>query len=234
MIRIVLLIAGLLAVALAYEAYRVFLAFERARPVLQRAVPFERVAGGASYLVAGDSTGVGTGGTAETSVAGRLASANPNASVRNISKNGLKVAGLLEKLRAEPNFKHQLILLQIGGNDILNFTSVSDVIRDLRLVFEEAKKRGESVLFMSTGDVGNAPAFGPVLSYLYSMRSKELRPLFIEESKKAGVVYVDLYTPKAEDPFALEPLIYHAEDGVHPSSAGYGVWYQKLERALER
>lgn len=228
---LILCIAALLAVA--FEAYRIYLAKERAVPVLASARAFERAEGSVRILVAGDSTGVGTGAAPELSIAGRLASAYPDASVKNISENGLKIAGLLEKLRALPESKYDLILLQIGGNDILGFTSVSDARRDLRLVFEEAKKRGKKIVFMSTGDVGNAPAFGPLLSLAFTLKTKEMRNMFMEESAGAGVTYVDLFVPRNDDPFAKEPLRYHAADGLHPTGEGYGLWFEKLLPALK-
>jgi lysophospholipase L1-like esterase len=223
----VFLIAALL-IAVSFEAYRIYAAKVRAVPVLASARAFERAEGSVRILVAGDSTGVGTGSAPELSIAGRLASAYPEASVKNISENGLKIAGLLEKLRALPESKYDLILLQIGGNDILGFSSVADARRDLRLVFAEAKKRAEKVAFMSTGDVGNAPAFGPLLSLAFTLKTKEMRSVFMEESKAAGVTYIDLYVPRENDPFAKEPLRYHAADGLHPTGEGYGLWFEKL------
>lgn len=86
---------------------------------------------------------------------------------------------------------------------------------------------------MTTGDVGNAPAFGPLLSRLYTARTNELVPMFKEESRKAGVVFVDLFEPRETDPFFLEPLKYHAKDGVHPSSDGYAIWYGKLRSVMK-
>lgn len=223
------------AASAAYEAYRIADAYEKARPILASAAAFQKQDGDTHVLVAGDSTGVGTGADSpEDSVAGRLSADNPEFAIDNVSVNGMRIADLLELLRSIPEEKrYALVLLQIGGNDILNFASAESVRENLRIVFDEAKKGGERVVLISTGNVGNAPAFGPVLSYVYELRSKEYRDMFIAESTTAGVAYVDLYESKETDPFALEPLKYHAADGLHPSSDGYGLWYAKLKTVLE-
>jgi lysophospholipase L1-like esterase len=124
-------------------------------------------------------------------------------------------------------------LLQIGGNDVVRFTNTKKLRTDLRDVLAESKKRGDKVVVMSNGDVGNAPAFGPVLSFIYHIHTQTVRAIFIEETTRAGVLYVDLYEPKASDPFAEKPLLYHAADGFHPSSAGYGLWFSKLSGVLK-
>lgn len=218
-----------------HEIYRVYRAFEISRPIIASAIPYTQEGSEVRILFAGESTGVGTGASKpEESVAGRLGVDIPDAKIENISKNGARLADLLVALRALPQEKtFDIVVLQIGGNDILNFTSPETVRTGLRAVLAEATMRGTNVYLMTTGDVGNAPAFGPLLSRLYTARTNELVPMFREESKNAGVVYVDLFEPKATDPFFLEPLKYHAADGVHPSSEGYGIWYGKLKGAMK-
>jgi lysophospholipase L1-like esterase len=231
---LLIVVVASLFVFLIYEVARILVASERSKPIIAETKKFERPQGIPQVLVIGDSTGFGTGATkAEDSVAGRLGADFPNTSVRNMSVNGLRMGGLLKMLTVISAEEHYaLILLMIGGNDILRFTNTEDLERSTAGVLDEAKKHGDTVVFMSTGDIGNAPAFGPVLSYSYHLRSQSIRKVFIEESAKAKVVYVDLYEPKGTDPFVLEPWVYHSGDGLHPSSAGYGVWYKKLKAFL--
>ena len=233
--NILLFLCALLILVIGYEAYCIHRAFALARPIIASAVPYTQEGDGSRVLFAGESTGVGTGARdPQDSVAGRFGADAPDATIENISKNGARMSDLLSALQALPQGKKfDIIVLQIGGNDILNFTSVSVVQENLKKVLAEAKLRGNRVYLMTTGDVGNAPAFGPVLSHLYSVRTKELTPLFVEETTYAGVGYVDLFEAKETDPFALEPLKYHAGDGVHPSSEGYGIWYGKLKGAMK-
>jgi lysophospholipase L1-like esterase len=217
-----------------HEIYRVYRAFEISRPIIASAVPYTQRGSGARVLFAGESTGVGTGARVpEESVAGLLGRDLPDAEIKNISRNGSRMSELHSALSSLSEEKFDMIVLQIGGNDILNFTSPASVRTELRGVLSEATKRSAHVYLMTTGDVGNAPAFGPLLSRLYTARTNELVPMFKEESKKTGVVYVDLFEPRETDPFFLEPLKYHAADGVHPSSDGYAIWYGKLRSSMK-
>ena len=43
-----------------------------------------------------------------------------------------------------------------------------------------------------------------------------------------GALYVSLYKDKADDPFAQRPDELNARDGLHPSDAGYRLWYDAL------
>jgi hypothetical protein len=53
------------------------------------------------------------------------------------------------------------------------------------------------------------------------------------EAASAGAVdatYVDIYPERAADPFAQDPKRLIAADRLHPSDAGYAVWFDELER----
>lgn len=222
-------------ILIGHEAYRVYRAFSVARPLLDSAVPFTQEGHGVRYLFVGESTGVGTGAKRpEESVAGRLGASLQSSDIENISQNGARISDAIKQIESIPeNASFEAIILMIGGNDILNFTPPNKVRESILELMNKAKSRAGYVYLMTTGDVGNAPAFGPILSGLYSLRSRELRDIFIEESKREGVIFVDLFLPKGNDPFAEEPLKYHSADGVHPSSDGYAVWYGKLREVMK-
>lgn len=232
---ILLLVLLTVILVLGHEAYRVYRAFSAARPLIETAAPFTQEGHGVRYLFVGESTGVGTGASRpEESVAGRLGASLQSSHIENISQNGARITDAIAQIESVPeDSSFEAIILMIGGNDILNFTSPKKVRESIQELMNKAKSRAGYVYLMTTGDVGNAPAFGPVLSSLYSLRSRELRDIFIDESKRAGVIYVDLFMPKGNDPFAEEPLRYHSVDGVHPSSDGYGIWYGKLREAMK-
>jgi len=44
--------------------------------------------------------------------------------------------------------------------------------------------------------------------------------------------YINLFTPTTEDPFIKEPEIYLSADGLHPSSEGYKLWFEKIKLEL--
>lgn len=228
---------GVVVVAvLFFEIAKVSLAYHRARPLAEEASVFAHhtKSSTTSVLVIGDSTGYGTGASKpEDSVAGRLSKDFPHASIENRSINGLKISGAISILeRVHEEDRYHVVLLQIGGNDVLYFSSQEEVRREMRELFALAKKHSDNVVMMSTGDIGTAPAFGPLLSFFYHRRTLSFREMFMEEAKKAGVQYVDLYVEKKDDPFALDPWKYHSSDGLHPTSAGYALWYEKLKPVI--
>ncbi len=232
--KLLLVFLVLVSLLLLYEVARIGLAYMRAQPALQSTKPYERVSGSPAVLVVGDSTGFGTGASApEESVAGRLGAFMPTVALENRSKNGMKIGGALTVMKSlAEDVRYELILLQIGGNDVMYFSAREAARAQLRALFAEAAKHSDRVFFMSSGDVGNAPAFGPLLSFVMSARTLDFRDMFMEEALRADVQYVDLYEEREKDPFVREPWVYHSADGLHPSSAGYGLWFEKLKANL--
>ncbi len=233
-VTFVFVVTGVVAVYLCAEMLYALMAFPKATEVIKASAPFSRAGEGERLLVVGDSTGYGTGAThPEESVAGRLGTLYPEASIENESVNGMKTAELATLLAAQPKgMTHSLIVLQIGGNDILFFTPLRDVERDIRVAYRAARERSERVVHLSAGNVGAAPAFGPALSALYHARTLRFREMFMRAAREEGVTYVDLYLPPPLDPFRADPRRYHSADGLHPSSDGYGVWFEKLKDML--
>lgn len=197
--------------------------------------PYTQPGEGAGLIVvAGDSTGYGTGAdTPAHSIAGRLGALFPSYEVRNVSVNRLTTNGLSELLPATlPQDRIDLLLIQIGGNDVLFFSSVAQTREHLDSVLTVARERARNVVVMSNGNIGAAPAFGPILSSVYAARTRTFRALFQERTNAFGVTYIDLYKSPDVDPFAKDPKRYHAPDGLHPGSEGYALWFEKLTPAL--
>ena len=204
-----------------------------------RVTPYEQtIPGSPTILVAGDSTGYGTGASSGAkSVAGYVGDDFPEYSIENMSVNGRTIGGLVQALESrDPNERYRLILLQIGGNDILRGRSEAEIETDLRALLALATERGEQVVMMSSGNVGAASAFvtdgkpDPV----YEKRTRAAREIFLAVTEEFGVTYVDLFLEPVDDVFLKEPKKYLAFDGLHPSSFGYYYWYQSLQPELER
>jgi lysophospholipase L1-like esterase len=180
-------------------------------------------------LVIGDSTAVGTGAERpENSTAGRLGRRLPGVEIINLAENGARTGDLIAQLRAAPGKPFDVILIQSGGNDILWFTGLRRLRSATIQLLEAARQRAGLVVMMSTGDVGTAPAFPIPIDSLYSWRTRQVRNLFLELTAGHGVEYVDLYNPDPDNPFRADPQRYYATDGLHPSDAGYRLWFEQL------
>ncbi len=197
--------------------------------------PFERMNAQAKYkiLFAGDSTGVGTGSHDNWhTVAGYFGSDFPSAEIINNSYNGRKLHQLLEDLPDHPQHRFDLMVIQIGANDILKFTPMSHVARDIPLLLAKAKFLAAHVVILHSGDIGQAPAFIWPFNFILTKRTLALRRIYQQACDQAGAMYIDLYARLHDDPLVHDAAFY-ATDSFHPSAVGYERWYQEIRRALK-
>lgn len=195
----------------------------KASEPLQRSV----AAPSARLLIVGDSTAVGTGASSPaTSLAGLLANTYPGLNIENRAKDGATVADLPAQLDGAGRV--DIVLIQAGGNDVIKLHSLDSVRMDLDRTVRLAREKAQHVVLMPSGNVGNAPFFFPPVSWLMTSRSRDLHTIVRETAAREGVVYVNLFKEKADDPFVKKPEL-NARDGLHPSDAGYRVWYEELQ-----
>ena len=229
-------IVGYIAVVLAHLTVRVLMGQEMA----QATDGFERLDPEAplQFVVMGDSTALGVGASDPVlSTAGRLAADFPQASVKNFSGNGYRLHHFVDFIQ-EPRFKpeepYDLVLIQLGGNDILRFTDRADLRRDLRTILQWAENYSKNTLILHSGNIGLAPFFPWPAGLVMTDRTRQVRQIYIEESRQfSGVYYVDLFTEEEDDPFAPDYTKYYAADMLHLSSEGYRVWYEKIKETMD-
>ena len=181
-------------------------------------------------LIIGDSTGVGTGADDPAdSIAGRIAREFPFVAIVNKSADGARAKDVLEQLNTLEENGFDMVLVQVGGNDILRFTELNTLKNAIAEILHAAYQTAPDVIFMSTGNVGSSPAFFAPVNWIYTDRTRKVRSIFQLISREKGVEYVDLFLEKAEDPFLEDPKRYFAADLLHPGSDGYGLWYEELK-----
>lgn len=206
-------------------AWRIRQSIELAR----QSQPLQALPAGAtaSLLVVGDSTAVGTGASSPAhSVPGLVAQAHPGLRIVNRASDGARFADMARQLEGPERFDAVLVLG--GGNDVLRLTGQAALVRDVARAARLAAARAPLVILMPPGNVGNAPFFGPPLSWLMARRSRALHGAVRQAARDSGALYVGLYKDKADDPFAQRPDELNAGDGLHPSDAGYRLWYEAL------
>lgn len=207
-----------------------FWRLDEARALVERSEPLQSVPANAAQrlLIVGDSTGVGTGASApQASVAGLLAQAWPWLQIDNRAVNGATFADVIGQLEGADG-RYDLVLVLAGSNDVMRLRSQAAMQRDIERAAELAGTRGGKVLLMPGGNVGNAPFFIPPLSWYMSARSRSLHALVREAAARHQAVYVDLYQERDQDPLARDPERMRSPDGLHPSDAGYRVWFETL------
>jgi lysophospholipase L1-like esterase len=180
-------------------------------------------------LIVGDSTAVVTGASAAVhSLAGLIGQAYPDLLIQNRAEDGATLADVIAQLAGDAA-RYDMVLVQAGGNDVIRARSWFAVQADLDQVLQAARQRAGQVVLMPAGNVGNAPFFWPPLSWWMGQRSRTLHRLVRAAAAQHGATIVDLFHDAADDPFVQHPAL-NARDGLHPSDAGYRVWFTELQR----
>lgn len=195
-----------------------------------RARPFERPLEDAHkrVLVVGDSTGVGTGADhAGDSLAGRLAVDFPGVSIVNRARNGARTRDALHQI-ASADGRYDVVLVHVGGNDILRGTPFGQLVRDVDALMARAAATATNVLVTTTPNIGLCPAFFAPLSWWLTRRSRQVRDLFADTARRHGAQYANFFHTRGRDPFSSEGRRFYAADGLHPSSALYAYVYDAL------
>jgi lysophospholipase L1-like esterase len=186
-----------------------------------------------SILMIGDSTVVGTGAdTPPGSLAGLVSKKFPKARLVNLGVNGRRTSELIPTLRDHPE-KYDLIMVHTGGNDVVRFTDYIALETDLGTVLDLAKNRSDKIVLVASGNVGTALLLPFGSRWIFDKRTRAIRDIFIKVAKKKKILYVDLFREPDVDPFYSQPEIYYAADQFHPSSIGYSLWFERIEKGLD-
>lgn len=200
--------------------------------ILQTSPYSQSGSGGGTILVVGDSTAYGTGVyKAKDSIAGRIGYNFPTYRIDTLAKNGRVISEVVPAIQSlNSSVYPDLLLLQVGGNDIIGNHTSETIEADTRYMLKEAKKYAKHVIFMSSGNVGTALFYVKNGQPNLEMERRTLiaREIFMRVATEEGVTYVDLFMPREEDAFLTSPDKYMALDGLHPSASGYDLWYQIL------
>ena len=225
-----------------YAIYRVIYTrrlLQNSDTLVAQSKKFERVVPDAAQtiLVLGDSTAVGTGATPATSTAGRLGALYPTASVYNYAVNGLKLKGLIKQMNESPvkdfeNKKADIVLIQIGANDLVYFTPLPQIENELKEVLRKASVIGKKIIILHSGLAGTAPIFPFWIEWLWNTRAWAVRSIYMREAPKYGATYIDIITSSSDANFQKYPYKYYASDMFHPNSNGYSLWFEEIKKAL--
>lgn len=199
--------------------------------LIARVDPYEQSGTGAgSIFVIGDSTGYGTGASRSAeSVAGRLGVDYSAYQITNNSVNGRKIAGAREVFAKLPEATaYDLVVLQIGANDLIAGRDPDVVAAEMQQLIEQVIPHTRKIVVLTSGNIGATPAFSGEQAQQLQDASRQ----YDWQMTTLGQTYddmnfVSLFDEPADDPFVEKPSVYTSIDGLHPTSAGYDIWYQK-------
>lgn len=225
-ILIVLIVLALLYVL--FEVVRIGPSYRTGRMLADNAIPFERTgAKGRDVLVLGDSVAVGTGATSsEASFIGLVGEDFSEYNFENVAFNGAKIADIESQLSHAKKDRYDRVILLVGGNDTLYFTSISDMESGLDVVLPQLGEIADRVVLMNGLRAGRFHIFPYIFQDLYISRTRNVQQLYRDIEKKYDFVdYFDMSVSVEEDVFVTKRDEMHSEDRFHPSDAGYRVWF---------
>lgn len=228
-----LLIAALV-VLLSYWGIRFYMTVQVSKKIINATVPYEKEASGTgpAVLVLGDSTAVGIGANRpQESVAGRVSAYLAASSVENYARSGAVTNDLPGQIAQATLPRYELILIQIGGNDIIRFMSASRATEHLKHALSLLPP-ADKVVIISAGDVGGATLFPFPVRPFHTKLNKEYHAAFAALALEEGVTYVNFADAPSTKKINEDPKTYLAADGLHPSSEGYRLWFEEIRSSL--
>lgn len=233
-IKYVLISFAVMAVLIVViEFVRIRSLIKNSSGLVKKSVPYTQAPPSPSrkFLIIGDSTGVGTGtSSAKFSLAGRLGTKYPDATVENKSVNGMRTKQLVELVKSNNFNSYDLVVIHIGGNDIIRLQNLGRSTDNIKEVLDALSKNNKRVAVFTTGDLGQSDFFPWFVRPLYHNRSLNLRNMVKKMSQDYNnVSYVDLF----EFPKKLESNDGYASDKLHLSDSGYKLWFEALLDGLK-
>lgn len=235
-VKVVFLFIALVLAYAGIAGLRFYSRVQKSTQLIDAATPYSFHAdheGSGKYrriLVAGDSLAMGVGSArSEGTIAGRLHMDFPDAEIVNSAESGAKLAQVSGQVRAAPG-QFDYVIIMAGANDIIRFHSWKRAEADAQYLVERAKEKGDHIVWVVSGNIGLAPIWPWPIGALYTYRTRKYHALFESIAKKEGVAFVQLFQERADDVFTKDPDRYYAEDGLHLSGDGYGVWYEAIKR----
>ncbi len=231
-----ILLVILIGITLTFGIIRMYFLVKKTKVLIKSAVPYERSLPNSDMkiLVLGDSTAYGTGAEKNSlTTAGRLGELFPQADVKTIAENGLKLEGLLEKMEAiDTNEKYAIILIQIGANDIMRLTSMKNIESRIDTAVDKLSKQTDKLIFMHSGNIGDSEFFPFYVKPILTSRSNKTREIYMKTAEKHKAFYVDIISSEITEIMEKNPTEYYADDMLHLNGAGYGLWFDEIRKGL--
>jgi lysophospholipase L1-like esterase len=183
------------------------------------------------FVVLGDSTAVGVGTTPEHSFSWLLAEwlgqrLHVDLEVLGLSGATTKDVNqrqVPEALKRKPD----LVLIEIGGNDVTHVTSIRTVRREMGRALDRLKAAGIHVVVAGPPHMGTSPAFPQPLRALSGWRGSAVRRAIEDQVRRREIDYIDLSAGTHRE-FRRHPVKYYSEDWFHPGAGGYRLWAEVM------
>ena len=192
-----------------------------------------------TYLVLGDSTAAGVGADYDKGIAvstAKYLSQNNNLTMYNFAVSGARVNDvLIDQIQylKKQNFKPDIILISIGGNDVTHLTSLESITDDMQKIINDliAINCNAKIILTGSPNVGTSRRFAQPLRWLVEWRSSVVNDTFIKIIKQNNITLAPIFKDTTE-PFKNNPNLFY-EDKFHPNAEGYAVWTKILNQGID-
>jgi len=230
-----IIIAVLALIVIANQLWIINLSIRKAAPAIESTKSFQQhdIEAKKKILVIGDSTAVGIGSSdGKYSIAGRFGEDYRNYHIETIATSGHRLNQFIPFPKTLAK-KYDIVLIQLGANDILKGTSYKDIEVQLKEILLGAHKKSDNVVILHSGNVGLSPMFRFPFNYYMAHRTRKVREIYLELCKKTDTAYVDLFKEKEGDLFSKDIEKYYAQDKLHLTDEGYAFWYSEVRKAMK-
>lgn len=184
----------------------------------------------------GDSLveGVGASGPRE-SLAGQVARKVSDQTGRAVDLVGFGVSGAItsevvrDQLDEVDAGRFDVIVIEIGSNDVTHLTSLGAVERSTRTMLEQASERAPIVVFGSAGKL-NSRNFLPPLRQILMARATQVRGVQRDVAGEFDVAFMDVARDVSPTYDAAADAA--SEDDFHPGDVGYEIWARPLAKLV--
>ena len=148
-----------------------------------------------TMFVIGDSTAFGTGASQpEYSSTGRLGATFPTVEIINFGVNGANLVDVADRVerRANAGVKADIVLLQVGGNDVLSFTPHEDMRHELIRVADATQRITNRAFILHGGDPAAVPITPLWMRPLLRHKAWQTRELYLDVLSSYDMTYFDL------------------------------------------
>jgi lysophospholipase L1-like esterase len=188
------------------------------------------------YFAMGDSTAVGDGaeegGGYPARLARRLEEAGIPVKLAVVAASGATAADVRrDQLPRVQAARPGLVTIGVGLNDVLEGRKLADFARDLQVLADFVRRTKATVVIQTLPDVSLAPASTGSVPAL-ARRIEAYNAAIVRAAERHGFVVADVWSATRRE-LRDRPGELFAEDGLHPSDAGYELWADALWPTIE-
>lgn len=238
--RIEIMIYAIFLALFAYAGFtvaRIRQVGKLSRRVVKTTKPFQRLTGSKHVLVLGDSTMFGAGiKDPANSIGGLLAERFPDATVETLAKIGNCVKDISGQMQSATFDHYDLIVIGVGGNDIVKLSRYSAVHASLQTTLAELSGRADKIVLCNCVNLANIGFFLFPLNRYFGHRSYRMSQLFAEVvCDFPNVRFADFYRPRKNDHYTKKTRAqFVAEDAFHPSDYANRFFFELIMREYDQ